>query len=652
MEEASRLYQSSRYEPALLKYKEAIGSLLGNDFQIPLPYAEGGGVISKAYLDLTMQKRPILMACCEKIGELLWKLKKEEEALLWLDETEIIYTNLRVSNEVPMFDWQHMMLDPAIADHARVRAFRIASDVFLAIGNTGAATHRRHYGCEIAKKHSNSTSPTASALKREIPQGSLPVLYQFKHPDPNLIKNIDKRNDELQVLGSWQKAEIPRDKSIPPRLGFGSFVWNSRYYVVAGEKAHIGPYFKDMYYLDLSNMGAGWHPLPPYPGESIRCSGWKVGVHENKAYFFSGRRRIHYFDLIAEKWYSVETRCEGRWPYGGQFMDYCMETVNGKLYVFGGTHDDVSIGSSLFFCLDLNTLTWRKLSGVAGPPLKPDMTCPGPRRHATIWADQRVPGKERVYLMFGEADRTGAKFRGEPLGSGTSWTHEDFWSFDVQGETWRRERMVGNVPCPRSEMAYTFNNQLGLAIVFGGYSPTLPSDDFDVHRQYSFTYFADTFIYIPPQISPDSTASSSSSSSTNTVPSKTPKWKQVITRGFPTYRAQADLFTDPATGKTYLFGGYTNSQFVPDSKHEISRSFSDVWQLKLDVPGGHFEGVNLEEESRTAKAGPWQRCFNCGNAGPWKKCGGTCNGRAFFCEPQCHREGWRLHKEMHKCRKK
>ena len=40
------------------------------------------------------------------------------------------------------------------------------------------------------------------------------------------------------------------------------------------------------------------------------------------------------------------------------------------------------------------------------------------------------------------------------------------------------------------------------------------------------------------------------------------------------------------------------------------------------MPGGFFEGVDLEEEARTAKAGPWQRCFTCGSAGPWKKCGG------------------------------
>lgn len=64
-----------------------------------------------------------------------------------------------------------------------------------------------------------------------------------------------------------------------------------------------------------------------------------------------------------------------------------------------------------------------------------------------------------------------------------------------------------------------------------------------------------------------------------------------------------------------------------DKKHS-SRSYGDLWQLKLECPGGWFEGVDLEEEARTAKAGPWQRCFGCGSAGPWKKCGGMSALRA------------------------
>lgn len=117
-----------------------------------------------------------------------------------------------------------------------------------------------------------------------------------------------------------------------------------------------------------------------------------------------------------------------------------------------------------------------------------------------------------------------------------------------------------------------------------------------------FTYYADTFLYDPF--------------------SSPPIWKQVLTRGYPTYRAQPKLFTDQESGRVFLFGGYVNADFIPDGKHIISKSFNDLWELRLDIEGGHFDDVDLEEEARTAGLGPWKRCFNCGSAGQWKKCGG------------------------------
>ncbi len=146
------------------------------------------------------------------------------------------------------------------------------------------------------------------------------------------------------------------------------------------------------------------------------------------------------------------------------------------------------------------------------------------------------------------------------------------------------------------------NEKLGKTIVFGGYSPTLPTQFSPQEEPFLFTYYADTFVHDPA--------------------ANPPTWKHVITRGFPTYRAQAELFCDPETGRTFLFGGYTNSDFVPDGKHIVSKTFNDLWELKLDVEGGHFDEVDVDEESRTATVGPWKRCFNCGSAGPWKKCGG------------------------------
>ncbi|KAJ6460780.1 hypothetical protein DFH09DRAFT_1114568 [Mycena vulgaris] len=58
----------------------------------------------------------------------------------------------------------------------------------------------------------------------------------------------------------------------------------------------------------------------------------------------------------------------------------------------------------------------------------------------------------------------------------------------------------------------------------------------------------------------------------------------------------------------------------------ILRSFGDLWELRIDEPGGHFEEVGVEEEARSARAGPWQRCFSCAAAGPWKKWQGRVTG--------------------------
>lgn len=131
---------------------------------------------------------------------------------------------------------------------------------------------------------------------------------------------------------------------------------------------------------------------------------------------------------------------------------------------------------------------------------------------------------------------------------------------------------------------------------------------------FGFTYYADTFIY-------DGTPTDTSDTASDPLQSQ--MWKQVVTQGFPTYRAQAQLVADPQTGRTYLFGGFTNNQYVPTRQDAVSRSFGDIWELRVDLPGGNFAGVDVEDEGRTAAAGPWQRCFTCGSAGQWKKCAGT-----------------------------
>lgn len=96
-------------------------------------------------------------------------------------------------------------------------------------------------------------------------------------------------------------------------------------------------------------------------------------------------------------------------------------------------------------------------------------------------------------------------------------------------------------------MACTHNEKLDEVIVFGGYNPVLQRT-----RQFRFSCFADTLMYNPPDLAsspPENLLSGPSVVDSNAQP----KGKQVLTRGFPAYRCQAQLFTDPETKEDIPF---------------------------------------------------------------------------------------------------
>jgi hypothetical protein len=205
--------------------------------------------------------------------------------------------------------------------------------------------------------------------------------------------------------------------------------------------------------------------------------------------------------------------------------------------------------------------------------------------------------------------------------------------------------MDGNFPCPRTEMALAYNPVLNRVLAYSGYTAGMPT--LIRETMYQYAYFGDTFMWDPD----------------------TRLWKHVITRGFPSFRAQAHMFVDEATGKTYIFGGYTNRDFVslslltsPDrrhsshrqvpSKHVAKRAFNDLWQLSVDMPGSMLDADALRADEEAPRMGPWLRCFTCGSVGrDWKKCGGTCKGAVMFCSTDCLKDGWADHKQQHNCKK-
>lgn len=202
-------------------------------------------------------------------------------------------------------------------------------------------------------------------------------------------------------------------------------------------------------------------------------------------------------------------------------------------------------------------------------------------------------------------------------------------------------------------MASEYNQVLHRGIVYGGYNGSMNSAAGSVDRErrqrmYPFSFFGDTLVFDP----------------------ETKIWQHVIVKGWPSYRAQATLISDPDTGITYLYGGqefchmcnsdlnspplclgYTNTEYVP-MKDTTSRCFGDIWQLKLDMPGGRMTEEDRNLDPRTETMGPWRRCYTCGEAGlEYKRCSGTCGGRYFFCSVECQTKGWNQHKTEQGCRK-
>lgn len=669
-----KIVKAGKWDEAKALYWNDAKQLVGDQFQIPgISGSSGGGLRSAQYTNVGHFERANLMGCCNGMAKCYIHEKDIESALAWLDEVNVLYLNGYYSAEQgPLYDWFDHNIDLPEITFQRVTALTTGAALLHDLGNTATAAQRRWNACDTIKGMPKPHfTPEVNAMND---MNKVVDAISLRHPDPQLCAKLKVTAPSLQIRGSWKKLQVKAPPGrIMCRLRFASFIWNSRLYVAGGAKESHGPFYRDFWCLDLIKLDE-WRQLPNYPIPMSKTGlfvGWNMVVHEEqkRAYLFTGRPRLDYFNLVTETWGSITTTykstaadisagVQDNWPYRGQ--DTCHATtqlINGKMYVFGGSHGGTKVGCNLFMELDLATKEWRRLSGYVMPPAKGDYSCPGPRVSPSSWV-----GKGRFWLLMGQCDREGARLTGELHGAHIGFPYSDMWSWDIEGEKWRRERVAGNPPSSRAEMACTYNPNLKKVITFGGYCANIPTVYPVQKRRFDYSYYADTFIHETPDslsmslIKPPSSSSSTSAGiSDRPIPPSEipqPKWRQVLTRGFPTYRCQAQLHTDTATGKTYLFGGFTNTDYVPSRGSSLNtRSFGDVWQLRLDVPGGDFEGVDLDEEARTAKAGPWQRCFTCGDAGMWKTCSGTCNGRAFFCGPECHKEGWKEHKGTHKCKK-
>jgi len=224
-----------------------------------------------------------------------------------------------------------------------------------------------------------------------------------------------------------------------------------------------------------------------------------------------------------------------RWPYKARQLD-CFSTahLNGKLYAFGGDDGNCKLGNNILMALDLVSLKWEHLSGTSD--LKPKNDEPGLREHAAIWA---VPRQRKLYMMYGQANRQQAFFNRTPHGAQTDHVYYDIWAFDIDTKRWGQLKLRGNYPGARTEIAYTHSEKLGRSFIYGGYHPEMSTMS-DSTFMFKYSYFSDTYVFDP----------------------ETLLWKQVLVRGFPSYRAAASLVVDEDTGKLFMYGGYVNNDFV------------------------------------------------------------------------------------------
>lgn len=84
------------------------------------------------------------------------------------------------------------------------------------------------------------------------------------------------------------------------------------------------------------------------------------------------------------------------------------------------------------------------------------------------------------------------------------------------------------------------------------------------------------------------------------------------------------------------------------------KTFSDVWELRVDLPGAEegFDEAEFDVDPRFARLGPFRQCFYCGRIGRTRECAGSCRDTersAAFCDAKCQQMGWPQHKKEQGC---
>ncbi|KIO26387.1 hypothetical protein M407DRAFT_201689 [Tulasnella calospora MUT 4182] len=627
-EQGNELFKKGSYVEARDAYLNSIRLLLSQPKAYDPTTVKGSNpaVTSLGEKDLWAEFLDVV-ACANNIAQSYSKEKNHMLSLQWLMEVHRMYDAFSIGKGGPHYKWNAIRIAIEEFTTTRMKAFLRQASIFNELGNSSAVASAALDAFTLVGNFQND------AILQLGEECDIERRLKKRHPDPEDISAITCRDAALQTRGVWNKLQVGKGNGHPPsRKGFSSVLWKGMYYVFGGlhgtSKAHC-----DGWVLNLRDLKQGWRKVP-YPEIDFVYTRdtHRLALHGDKAYLFLGQPNVHVFNLRTETWSTIRTTMRGvRWATifpGNRLESYACVVSGNTIYYFGGTDGTNRLGRNAIVALDLTTLQWELVSGKV--EVNDDPTLPGVREHPVMWMDQ---GK--LWITLGNANRQAEWLRSgdENGGAPIDHSYQDLWSYDLQTKQWVDERCSGNPPCLRTEVEYAFNKSWNRVIVHGGYCASLAfSGSSTWEGGTGFTYFGDTFAWNP----------------------ETKRWSQVITRGFPTYRAAADLFTDEQTGRAYLFGGYTNTHYTPSSRNAAAQTFNDLWELCIEVPGSNFKESDFEVDERFSKLGPWKRCFTCGSVGRWLTCAGACRNTdraAAFCGVECQKKGWKDHKELNKCRK-
>ncbi|GAW10274.1 hypothetical protein LENED_012521 [Lentinula edodes] len=606
-EEGNVFYKTGDYITALSKYLEAMNLILGriatvSPLVIPSPY-----FFSQPYLDLSQGGESSfgawveytdLVALAGNISQCYIKMQNDVMTIDWIQEALQILMCQRQMSLKNKPSWKDSHIPVVEYWLFRIKTHLRAYNEFLALGNTALAVHFAQVAWTDYHLPGSQNYPKLVPLKKEL---NFYKMFSLRHPDPNLIDKTQLTCSEVQVQGTWEKLPSPTQGPRPTgRCAHSCWVWQCRLYVCMGVGETQFEVDDEFWYFDCkTNI---WKHLPN-PPEKQPVGGLSsvrpMQVWQDKVYLFLGTRSLHVFDLVTELWSTLKTtiRRGTTWPYdlSSSLTSFNTAVLDDKLYVFGGEDGKDPLGQNIFMALDLSANKWEHLSGTSKHV--PQSFQPNLRSLQCMWA---APKQRKIYILYGSANRTQARYKHAAGAAECDYTYDDFWSWHVDDKKWERERLRGSYPSPRTEAASVFSHATGRAVVYGGYHGNMTTLETKMTIQdtmYEFAFYGDTFIYDP----------------------EANIWQHVLVRGFPSYRAMSTIVSDPDTGKIYLFGGYTNPDFVP-AKNFSSRAYNDIWTLKLNLPGGHWNPDDLTRDVRAEKMGPWMRCFTCGNCGiDWQK---------------------------------